>query len=84
VAPLFLILLIVLALVVDGILVAVRRRRGAADLRALPYGAEDALRRREMPTPTIALPGDVFLDRGHTWARLDGDGRVTEKVWHRP
>lgn len=72
--PLFLILLIVGMLVADQIVVSIRRRRGAADMRALPYGAERARQLERMPAPSISLPGDVFLDRGHTWARLGAEG----------
>jgi glycine cleavage system H protein len=66
----FIVGLIVTLLVVDAVLLRLRRRMGQPDLRAAPYGAEQARLLSKLPVDQLRLPGDVFLDRNHTWAKL--------------
>jgi glycine cleavage system H protein len=68
--------LIVVLLVADTLVVTIRRRLGRPDARSLPYGADRARVMARLPVDSLRLPGDVFLDRGHAWAKLGADGPV--------
>jgi glycine cleavage system H protein len=76
VTPLFIVGLIVVLLLVDTVIVTVRRRLGHPDTRALPFGADRARAMARVPIDSLRLPGDVFLDRGHAWAKLSSAGPV--------